>query len=52
MKTVTVIEGNIVDSHDLCRVDEIGFTDLMNGGLSAACSRVDWLEVYADPVKK
>jgi hypothetical protein len=36
----------------LKQIDKIGFTDLMNGGLSDACSRIDWLEVYANPVKK
>lgn len=30
---------------DLSRVLEIGFTDLMPGGLSDACSRLDWIEV-------
>jgi hypothetical protein len=48
----TIIEGNRVDNPDLSLIDEIGFTDLMRGGLSAACSRVDWIEVYADSVKK
>ena len=38
--------------HWLNLVDKIGFTDLMNGGLSDACSRVDWIEVYANPVKR
>jgi hypothetical protein len=27
-------------------VEEVGFTDLMPGGISAACSRLDWIEVY------
>ena len=31
---------------DLSRVEEIGFTDLMPGGKSNACSRLDWIEVY------
>jgi hypothetical protein len=48
----TIIEGKSVDNPDLSRVDEIGFTDLMSGGFSAACSRVDWIEVYADSVKR
>jgi hypothetical protein len=38
--------------HWLNLADKIGFTDLMNGGLSDACSRVDWIEVYANPVKR
>jgi hypothetical protein len=36
----------------LTQVDKIGFTDLMNGGLSNACSRVDWIEVYADSSRR
>jgi len=38
-----VIEGEVSDHPDLTRVDEIGFTDLMVGGDSTACSRVDWV---------
>jgi hypothetical protein len=41
-----VVESDWVDKPDLGRVEEIGFTDLMRGGGSAACSRVDWIEVY------
>ena len=37
---------------DLSRVDEIGFTDLMVGGQSEACSRLDWVEVYGKPVDR
>lgn len=48
----TITEGNLVTTPDLGKVDEIGFTDLMNGGFSLACSRVDWIEVYAEPVKR
>lgn len=36
---------------DLSRVAEIGFTDLMRGGGTKACSRLDWIEVYGKPVK-
>ncbi len=43
----TVLESGWVDRPDLSRVDEIGFTDLMRGGSSDACSRLDWIEVYA-----
>jgi hypothetical protein len=46
----TVIEGNWVDRPDLSKVEEVGFTDLMAGGGSAACSRLDWIEVYGRPV--
>ena len=43
---------------DLSRVDEIGFTDLMpgnvadNGHGTSGASRVDWIEVYANPVPR
>lgn len=46
----TVTEGAWVDDPDLTKVDEIGFTDLMRGGGSAACSRLDWVEVWAKTV--
>jgi len=45
-----VIEGRPVRSPDLSRVAEIGFTDLMTGGASDACSRLDWIEVWGLPV--
>lgn len=32
---------------DLSRIEKIGFTDLMTGGDSQACSRLDWIEVHA-----
>jgi hypothetical protein len=48
----SVTKGTAVDHPDLSRVDEIGFTDLMNGGGSSACSRLDWIEVYARPINR
>lgn len=48
----TIVEGAWVDKPDLSRVDEIGFTDLMTGGNSIACSRLDWIEVYGRPVSR
>jgi hypothetical protein len=48
----TVVEGNWVDRPDLSRVEEIGWTDLMRGGESVACSRLDWIEVYGKPVPR
>ena len=48
----TIIEGKTVIKPDLSKVDEIGFTDLMPGGVSDACSRLDWIEVYGKPVKR
>lgn len=37
---------------DLSSVDEIGCTDLMKGGGGKACSRLDWIEVYANPLPR
>ncbi len=42
-----ITEGPKVENPDLTRVEQIGFTDLMRGGKSDACSRLDWMEVYA-----
>ncbi len=47
----TVVEAEWVDHVDLSRVAQIGFTDLMRGARSLACSRVDWIEVYAKAAK-
>jgi hypothetical protein len=47
-----VIEGRRVNAPDLSRVVEIGFTDLMTGGGSDACSRLDWIEVWGKPVTR
>ena len=48
----SVAEMKPVKEPDLSRVDEIGFTDLMPGGASDACSRLDWIEVYGKPVSR
>lgn len=48
----SVIEGEEVSNPDLSRVDEIGFTDLMKGGQSIACSRLDWIEVYGKSIPR
>ncbi len=48
----SVIEGAPVSHPDLTLVDEIGFTDLMRGGQSAACSRLDWIEVYGKAIPR
>jgi len=45
-------EGSLVDHPDLTKVDEIGFTDLMRGGQSIACSRLDWIEVFGNAVTR
>ena len=41
-----VVEGAWVEKPDLRKVDEIGFTDLMGGGGTPACSRLDWIEAW------
>lgn len=48
----TITEQDAIDNPDLRKVDEIGFTDLMAGGKSVACSRVDWIEVYGKAVTR
>jgi hypothetical protein len=48
----SVIEGKPVSSINLSKVDEIGFTDLMTGGASDACSRLDWIEVYGKSIDR
>ncbi len=47
----SIVEGKPVINPDLSRVDEIGFTDLMVGGESDACSRLDWIEVFGKAVE-
>jgi len=47
-----VIEGDWVVKPDLSRVEEVGWTDLMVGGGSAACTRIDWIEVWGRPVPR
>ena len=42
----TITEQKPILNPDLSKVEEIGFTDLMAGGQSIACSRLDWIEVY------
>ena len=48
----SVTEVKPVIDPDLSKVDQIGFTDLMTGGASDACSRLDWIEVYGKPVAR
>lgn len=47
-----VTEIGPVSNPNLSNVEEIGFTDLMPGGKSASCSRLDWIEVDGEPVKR
>ena len=42
-----------IDSPNLSRVEEIGFTEMMRGGgHGASGSRIDWIEVYGKPVPR
>jgi len=47
-----VVEGAWEPNPDLSKIDEVGWTDLMTGGDSAACSRVDWIEVCGKAVPR
>jgi len=49
---IRVVEIGVANKPDLANVVEIGFTDLMPGGRSKACSRLDWIEVYGKPVDR
>ena len=48
----TITEAAWVPNPNLTRVEEIGFTDLMSGGESSACSRLDWIEVWGRSVAR
>ena len=42
-----------IDTPNLSRVEEIGFTEMMRGGgHGAPGSRIDWIEVYGKPVPR
>jgi hypothetical protein len=45
-----ITETGVADNPDISNVEEIGFTDLVAGGKSSACSRLDWIEVYGKPL--
>jgi hypothetical protein len=47
-----IVEIGPAEKVNLSNVTEVGFTDLMPGGKSASCSRLDWIEVYGKPVKR
>jgi hypothetical protein len=47
-----VTEGKWELNPDLSRVEEVGVTDLMAGGRTAASSRLDWIEVYGKGVPR
>jgi hypothetical protein len=47
-----VVAGELVSNVNLKRVKYVGFTDLMPGGGSPVCSRLDWIEVYGKEISK
>ena len=47
-----IVETGETKNPELSNIEEIGFTDLMPGGKSNSCSRLDWIEVYGKPVKR
>ena len=47
-----VTEEEWQESPSLARVAEVGFSDLMSGGLTPASSRVDWIEVLRNQGSK
>ncbi len=51
---LTTGNGQWVTHPDLTKVDEVGFTDLMAGAGHGAggSSRISWIEVYGNPVKR
>src|SRR5262249_44607584 len=53
-KGVEATDGKVRENVDLTKVDEIGFTDLTFGSGHGAggSTRVDWIEVYGNPVKR
>ena len=57
-KVVTTRTSDWVLNPDLSKVDEVGFTDLMPGAAAdrghgtSGASRVDWIEVYGNPVPR
>jgi hypothetical protein len=47
----TIEAGERIKEPDLRRARSIGFTDLMKGRGSNACTRLDWIEVYGKEIK-
>ena len=54
IKDPRLYEDAKVPNPDLTKVDEIGFSDLMlaGPGFESGTSRVDWIEVYTNPVHR
>jgi hypothetical protein len=47
-----IVEIGVADNPNLSEVEKIGFTDLMPGSKSTACSRLDWIEVFGNPLPR
>jgi len=47
-----VVEVGAAANPDLSNVEEVGFADLMPGGKSNSCSRLDWIEVFGASVER
>ena len=47
-----IVEVGLAKNVDLSNVEEIGFTDLMPGGKSNSCSRLDWIEVDGKRIQR
>lgn len=47
----TIKAGEQVEKPGLRRVRSVGWTDLMVGGSSKGCTRVDWIEVYGKEIR-
>jgi len=45
-------DWNKLPPYDIIAPYTVSQSDVMNGGRSLACSRIDWIEVYAGSVKK
>jgi hypothetical protein len=53
-RVVEATDGKVRENVDLRKVDEIGFTDMSVGAGHGAggSTRLDWIEVYGNPVKR
>lgn len=48
----SIVEMGLAKNPQLGQIRAIGFTDLMPGGKSPSCSRLDWIEVYGNAVNR
>lgn len=52
LNIITIAAGERITAPALGRVDAIGFTDLVAGNSSQGCSRLDWIEVHGNAIKR